>query len=222
MAQRTHIMILASGGLRSLVSIGLTLANHDAVRLTLLHVGDGRDNAVMRRQYVTAQADHFAITRVRQVELGHIFGHGYGRGPSGEPVGTLAAPQMLCAALAEARWQQASRLIWPAAYNAETRAIAQASEQLMLTQHLAEAEATAVPELEAPLLEMSDQQVIELGGQLGVPWHLAWSCLGQADRPCLSCPACRRRRAAFEAAGIVDTAISIQPGQAQVQAGPAR
>jgi len=210
------MMILASGGLRSLVSIGLTLANHDTVRLTLLHIGDGRDNATVRRQFVTAQADHFAIARVRQIELAHLFGHGYGRGPNGEPLGTLTTPQMLCAGLSEARWQQASKLIWPGSCNAETRALAQATEQLTLAQHLAEAEGTTMPELEAPLLEMSDQQVIELGGQLGVPWHLAWSCMGASDRPCQSCPACRRRRAAFEAAGIVDTATAINAGQPQM------
>jgi 7-cyano-7-deazaguanine synthase in queuosine biosynthesis len=128
---------------------------------------------------------------------------------------------MACAALAEARWQQASRIIWPLSCQAEPRAMARISEQMLLCQHLAEAEVSDPPALEAPLLEMSDQQIVELGGQLNVAWPLGWSCLGQSDRPCHTCPACRRRRAAFEAAGIVDTAARVtgnrQPAEQPTQ-----
>jgi len=198
-------MVLASGGLRSLVAIALTLANHDTAGLTLLHFGDGRPNALTRRQHLHRQAEHFAIPRVTELQLARAYGHGYGQGPNGEPLGTLVQPQMLLAGLAEARWRQAARLVWPIACNAETPAMTRATEQMMLVQHLAEAEATGPATIEAPLLEMSDQQVIELGGQLQVPWQLAWSCLDDGEQPCRACPACRRRRAAFDAAGIVDT-----------------
>jgi 7-cyano-7-deazaguanine synthase len=213
MAQRPHVMLLSSGGLRSLVATALTLANHDTVRLTLLHVDDGREATLTRQRYLDHQVEHFAIGRVRHLQLPHAYGHQYGHGPGGEPMGTLVHPQLLCAALAEARWQQAGRLIWPAACNAEAQGMACLSEQLLLCQHLAEAEAADMPTIEAPLLEMSDQQVVELGGQLDVPWDLAWSCLGQGERPCQACPGCRRRRAAFDAAGIVDTAVSMTPNR---------
>ena len=202
-------MLLSSGGLRSLVALGLTLANHEALRLTLLHVRDGRDNGGARQEHAIAQAEHFGIARVTELHLPHAYGHGYGRGPGGEPLGTLVPPQMLLMALAEARWQQAARVIWPVSVNAESRSLAQASEQMQLCRHLAEAEAGGMPEIEAPLLEMSDQQVIELGAQLDVPWRLAWSCLGQGERPCRTCTGCRRRKAAFEAAGIVDPAEDL-------------
>jgi 7-cyano-7-deazaguanine synthase in queuosine biosynthesis len=206
-------MLLSSGGLRSLVATALVLANHETVRLTLVFAQDGRPNATLRRQYVQQQAEHFAIARVTDLQLRHAYGHSYGKGPGGEPMGSMVAPQMLCGALGEARWQQAERVIWPIACNLETPAMTQASEQQLLCQHLAEAEASHMPALETPLLEMSDQQVLELGGQLGVEWSLAWSCLESGERPCRTCPACRRRRAAFEAAGIIDTAHTVASEQ---------
>lgn len=195
--------------MRSLVATALTLANHEGIRLTLLYIHDGRDNAITRREHVRHQAGHYGIGRVTEIDLPHAYGHGHGRGPGGEPMGTLVPPRLLLAALAEARWQQAEQLIWPLSVNAETRAMAKASEQLQLCRYLAETEGTPMPELTAPLLEMSDQQVVELGAQLQVPWQLAWSCFEQAEHPCRTCTACRRRKAAFEAAGIVDSADSV-------------
>jgi len=206
-------MLLSSGGLRSLVATGLTLANQENIRLTLLHVQDERDNAIVRRDYVRRQAEHFSISRVSELDLPQAYGHGHGRGPQGEPLGTLVTPQMLLAGLAEAYRQQAVRLIWPGSYNADARAMGRGSEQLLLCQHLTEAEPTPMPELEAPLLEMSDQQVVELGAHLEVPWELAWSCQEQGERPCRSCGGCRRRKAAFEAAGIVDPVESVKTGR---------
>ena len=51
---------------------------------------------------------------------------------------------------------------------------------------------------------VTDKQMIELGGQLDVPWHLAWSCRMHADRPCRVCAGCRRRIRSFESAGMSD------------------
>jgi 7-cyano-7-deazaguanine synthase len=66
------------------------------------------------------------------------------------------------------------------------------------------------PALEVPLLRYTDRQLIELGEGLGVPWETAWSCAMNVEQPCASCPACRRRIAAFRAAGVIDTAFENQ------------
>ncbi len=200
----THAMILSSGGLRSLVATALTLREEQKVRVTLLHLIDGRDNAVMRMESVRQQAEHFGIARIVELDLPHLYGHGQSHSPEGLPTGVLVAPQTLLAAIAQARQHQAERVIWPASFDAQTRAMATATEQVMLLDHLAAVEGAPMPRIESPLLELTDQQIVELGGQMDLPWDLAWSCAVQSDKPCKVCTACRRRRSAFEKAGVID------------------
>ncbi len=209
---RTHYLVLDGGGLRSLVSIGLLLERSEKPRLTPLYVDDGRDNTVVRADFARRQAEHFAIGRLHEMELSQLYGLGLGRGRGGEPIGSLAVGQLLLATLAYARANQAERVIWPASFNGESQAMARATEQMTLCEHLAEAEGLPMPEIEAPLLELSDQQVLELGSQFKLPWQLTWSCLATVDKPCGSCAGCRRRHAAFEKAGLVDRALVGRPG----------
>lgn len=197
-------MILTGGGLRSLVATALAAEEVRKQQLVLLHVVDGRENAPIRLDYVHRQAQTFEIRRVTELDLPHLFGHGYGKQPDGRPIGPLALPQMLLAAMAQARLQQIERIVWPKCCNAEPRAVATATEQALLCSHLGDLEAKAMPRIQTPLLELTDQQVIELGEQLGVPWRASWSCLLDGAIPCRTCAGCRQRKAAFEAAGVVD------------------
>jgi 7-cyano-7-deazaguanine synthase len=41
-----------------------------------------------------------------------------------------------------------------------------------------------------PLLKRTKRQVIEYGRELGVPFHLTWSCYRGGDQPCGRCGAC--------------------------------
>ena len=199
-----HALILHSGGLRSLVATALQIENDEKTRLTLLSINDGRDNVHHRQDYTHRQAEHFAISRVVQIDLPHLYGHGHGKGPDGEPMGALVAPQMLLAALGSARFQQASHVVWPSSFDANVKAMARATEQTMLADQSGDYDLGDAPRIDTPLLELSDRQVVELGEELEVPWHLSWSCIGMADIPCRACPGCRRRKAAFTKAGIVD------------------
>ncbi len=199
-----HALILHSGGLRSLVATALTLENDDKARLTLLHLNDGRDNTYNRLDHVHRQAEHFAITRVNEMDLAHLYGHGHGKGPEGEPMGAFVVPQLLLAALSHARFQQAQQVIWPVSFDGNVKAMAQATEQAILADQFGDFEQGGAPHIVTPLLELTDRQVIELGAELDVPWEQSWSCLGQADIPCRACPGCRRRKAAFQASGMVD------------------
>lgn len=205
MKHKTHLLVLHNGGLRSLVACALLLGDDPPPRLTLVHIDDGREARLTRRNYVRKQAQALGITRLTELSMPHLFGHGYGRSPDGGPLGMLTRPQLLLAALAEARHQQAESVIWPVSVNGDSQAGALATEQAVLCEHLAEAEAEQTPRIETPLAEMTDQQVIELGGQLGVDWKLAWSCNRPGEQPCMACGGCRRRSQAFDKAGIVDT-----------------
>jgi len=203
---KPHAIILHSGGLRSLVSTALTIENDDSTRLTFLHINDGRDNAHERLDHVHRQAEHFSVTRINQLDLSHLYGHGHGQGhgPDGEPMGSLVVPQLLLAALSQARFLQAGQVIWPKSCGGQVKAIAQATEQTMLADQLGDIEQGGVPRILTPLLELTDRQVVELGAELEAPWQLSWSCQGSAQIPCRACPGCRRRKAAFQSAGIVD------------------
>ena len=67
--------------------------------------------------------------------------------------------------------------------------------------------------LQTPLLELTDREMVELGAQLDSPFELSWTCFLGGDpgvpaaqrRPCRMCDGCKRRKAAFEGAGMVDT-----------------
>lgn len=210
MERKTHLVVLHNGGLRSLVASALLLSDDPPPRLTFVHIDDGREARGTRKAFVRKQAQALGVTRVTELSAPHLFGHGYGRSPDGGPLGMLTRPQLLLAAVAEAKHQQAEAVIWPISSNGDIQQVALATEQAVLCQHLAEAEvdeASQTPRIETPLAEMTDQQVIELGGQLGVDWRLAWTCTRPGEKPCMACSGCRRRGQAFENAGIVDTLL---------------
>ena len=61
--------------------------------------------------------------------------------------------------------------------------------------------------VEAPFVGLNKAQVVKLGLQLNVPYHLTWSCYEGGDKPCGVCGTCRDREAAFKANGISDPAL---------------
>ncbi len=64
------------------------------------------------------------------------------------------------------------------------------------------------PRVRAPLLRLSKAEIVRLGGTLGVPWELTWSCYEGGRRPCGLCDACRLRAKGFDEAGVPDPALS--------------
>jgi len=59
-------------------------------------------------------------------------------------------------------------------------------------------------EILAPLLELEQWQVVDVGFQAGVPFERTWSCQEEGSDPCWSCRGCQQREAAFQQAGKVD------------------
>ena len=58
--------------------------------------------------------------------------------------------------------------------------------------------------VEAPLLGLTKSEVVRRGADLGVDFGRTYSCLLGYPHPCGRCPQCRKRAAAFAAAGLVD------------------
>lgn len=62
--------------------------------------------------------------------------------------------------------------------------------------------------VKAPFVGMTKAEVVREGLRLGVPYELTWSCYEGGDTPCGVCGTCRDRRAAFEANGVTDPALT--------------
>jgi 7-cyano-7-deazaguanine synthase len=62
--------------------------------------------------------------------------------------------------------------------------------------------------IQTPLLEMNKREIVELGLRLGVDYSRTLSCYRGEERPCLHCPSCEIRSAAFSELGLEDPLIS--------------
>jgi len=58
--------------------------------------------------------------------------------------------------------------------------------------------------VEAPFGDIPKSEIIRRGRELGVPFHLTWSCYLSGPRHCGRCESCVNRKRAFEEAGIPD------------------
>ena len=61
-------------------------------------------------------------------------------------------------------------------------------------------------ETHTPLLALSKAEVVQAGQALDIDWQQTYSCLLGHARHCGRCPQCRKRRAAFGAAGVPEAA----------------
>ena len=59
----------------------------------------------------------------------------------------------------------------------------------------------------APLIDLKKTEILQLGNQLGVPWHLTWSCYAGNDIACGVCDSCQLRLAAFAELGLKDPVL---------------
>lgn len=209
----TDVILLSSGGLRSLVAGLCTIAEFGHARIAILHIRDPRHNGLARQEHVRRQAAHLNIDRIMDLTLPRpAAGSETPAGPAGATASatasalpTLWRQRALLEALARAAELKARKVVWPVHCNGDFALAAAVTEQSLLLQQLARFERSDIAEVSTPLLELTDRQLIELGAQMDAPWHLAWSCLLANDRPCRTCEGCRRRRKAFDAAGIPDT-----------------
>jgi 7-cyano-7-deazaguanine synthase len=58
--------------------------------------------------------------------------------------------------------------------------------------------------IEAPFIDKTKAQVVEMGTEIGVPFELTWSCYEGHDKACGTCGTCRDRLQAFSLNGLID------------------
>lgn len=61
--------------------------------------------------------------------------------------------------------------------------------------------------IEAPFVDKTKAEVVKLGLELGVPYHLTWSCYEGGEKPCGKCGTCIDRAKAFAENGVDDPAL---------------
>ena len=225
-----HALLLHAGGLRSLVALAWLRHESSHRKVTLLHAIDGRPTSQQRLAHVHRQADDFGIEAVVERDLPHLFSGGRGQRmnkPRAElPTGPLVATQLLLLSLAEADRVGAGYVVWPQAVQEDAAAVGRCTQQVLLAEELLALE--AVPDasslrssasawggggggggavhIRTPLLELADAELVKLGHRLGVDWSTAWSCVYPGEEPCRGCVGCRRRKRAFDAAGLAENA----------------
>ena len=59
-------------------------------------------------------------------------------------------------------------------------------------------------QIEAPFVNKSKADIVKIGLDLNVPYHLTWSCYEGNDKPCGKCGTCLDRQEAFLKNGVID------------------
>lgn len=187
-------LIITDGSLPALAALSLQNRPDQAV----LWVPELADHSTPQRLAAIAhQATHFRIDRT--------VGPGAARSPVAKPSAkpsargihhsALDGAGLLIAAVIAARELRCSRVVWPCQAGVDLDRMATLHEVSMCAAHLADLDATTTnpaPEIRTPVLDCTDEQIIDLISSSGVPTSLAWWCDHDLPRPCGGCDSCRR------------------------------
>ena len=67
-------------------------------------------------------------------------------------------------------------------------------------------------QIEAPFVNKSKADIVKIGLDLNVPYHLTWSCYEGNDKPCGKCGTCLDRQEAFLKNGVIDALLGGNNG----------
>lgn len=209
---KPKVLLLNHGGLRSLVATAMVWAESSGAgaRVRMLFIDDGAQAGPAHHKAANAQARHYHIADCVELAMPHLTPpvSDDSEAVPAEAEAPLRQLQILTAAAGAALAAEAPRLIWPIQLGDEFEPAAKVIESLVLLRHLIESAHGAPLQIDTPLLEMSDTQVVEVGHQMEVPWDRTWSCQTDGETPCMACPPCQRRREAFTKVGIEDPLAS--------------
>ena len=209
-------LILSSGGLHSLVAAGIGSREY---RIAMLFIKDGRESERHAQAAFERQVAHFKPMKYWAVD-GSLLRQmtvppesaGLVNSTCSDPQSNLLPTrelQFLAIAAGFARQIHAQTILWGAQYDAKQNdALARNMELVQVLNQLLEIVSPEAPVVvKTPLMGLEDQQVIELGYQMALPFGASWTCQMPMDHPCMSCPACTRRTRAFRAAQLTDPLV---------------
>lgn len=134
------------------------------------------------------------LCRLREV-ASEVADAGTEQGPAG-----LRTSVMLVRAASFAAERGISRVVWPVHAGGEEteprdlRVIADACDRALLAGELASLDGggDVGVKIEVPYADFSDDQLVDLASDMGIPLGVAWWCKMEGQKPCGECPACRR------------------------------
>ena len=110
----------------------------------------------------------------------------------------------ICATLAQSLWEEEECDVY-LGNHASDFAYADCTEKFVKKMQAAIFEGTyGWVKFVAPLVDMTKDEVVKLGLELGVPYELTWSCYEGRELPCGRCASCLERIKSFEINGVKD------------------
>jgi 7-cyano-7-deazaguanine synthase len=210
-------VVLSSGGLHSLVCAGLGSREY---RVGMLHLKDLRPAGRQALDAFTKQVEHFKPLRNWAVDAAYLRQMSLPPESAGVVTSTgsdsqaalvpLREMQFLAVAAGFAQQMKAGIVLWGIQHEQKAADdLARAMEFVQVVNQLLEIMSPESPiVVKTPLMGLEDQQVIELGYQMGLPFNLTWTCQMATESPCMSCPACSRRIRMFRAAQLPDPLVA--------------
>ena len=215
---KTTAVVLSSGGLHSLVAAGLASREY---RVGMLHLKDGRAAAKQAADAFDRQVAHFKPVKNWSIDASYFRHMALPPEMAGLVSSTgsdaqaamipLRELQLLAVGAGFAQQIRAAVVVWGIQHEQRSAdALARVVELVHVMNQLLEVMSPELPiVVKTPLLGVEDQQVIELGYQMGLPLNLSWTCqMPNNETPCMSCPACARRTRAFRAAQLADPLVA--------------
>lgn len=189
------ILLISRGDLPSLTA---AVIQGDFSRLILWHVLEPDVAARRRREAVRACGEVLGVKRVVESEA-PVLGM-----PGMAPPGGLYQSHLLLHAIITARQLHCAKIVWPIAVGPDPGQVGEAVERAGLAVAAAELPSAAggAAMIDLPLVDLTDEKLVELVDDCGGPAGAFWPCEGDAERPCGQCPECRRWEGAFGAVGI--------------------
>lgn len=214
-------IVLLSGGMDS--SVTTAEARAAGHRLACLHVSYGQRTAKRERAAFDALADHYQVAERLAVDIDHLRRIGgsaltdsglpvpEGEDPYRAGIPVSYVPQrngnllFIAAAWAEVL---GAASIWTGMVEEDSsgypdcrRSFCDAMERAIA---LGNPDDKPDPRIVTPLIHLRKEDIVRRGMELGVPFHLTWSCYQREDVACGVCDSCQLRRRAFQAARAKD------------------
>ena len=208
-------IILNNGSVNSAVATALAVQKHRAI---LLHAEVAQQPGSRRRAAYDLQVQHFkpyrehalpmpflALVQPTANSTATMMTAADPRAAASASPQVLALLPLIAAAARYAVHYNATAICVGLRVGPQGDELARATEYLQIWNELLQMPCgQAELEVTAPLLELEQWQVVDVGYQVNAPLDRTWSCTEDANEPCWSCRECRAREAAFTQAGKPD------------------
>ena len=211
---------LASGGMDSCVTAAIAQSRgHD---LCVLHVNYGQRTEDRELQAFHALADHYAVPDARRLvcSITHLTAiggssltdHAIPVSQADLEAGSIPTSyvpfrnaHLLSIAVSWAEVIGAARIFIGAVYeDSSGYPDCRPAYYAAFNELIRLGTAAGTIRIETPIIDMTKEQIVRRGAELGAPLHLTWSCYQRSDIACGICDSCALRLRGFQRAGVED------------------